>query len=93
MENNFQPADLAVIANALEYYRDYMMQDIELSADHPNIARYFRRCAEDANKVLQSVRAELGLPEKPWKYADVVAQTAADVFPELHGGKDADHET
>lgn len=134
MECNFQVDELAMIANALEFYRDHMARDVDLTADNHNLARYFQLCADGADKVLTLVRAQLGLPEKPWIYASAVAQTAqeiegscegcmhidcelderpcseccrldrvdryeeedptlADVFPELHGGKDANHET
>lgn len=70
MENNLNlenSYDLMVIANALEYYRDSMAKDIQLSADHPNIARYFRKCAEDADRVRKVVETRLGLDPKPWK--------------------------
>lgn len=82
MENNLpleQFGDLVVIAAALERYRDYMAKDIELSADHPNIARYFQRCANDADRVLKYVRAQLGLPEKPWKNTETAGLTSQEI--------------
>lgn len=79
MECNFQVDELATIAAALEFYRDHMARDVELTADNRNLARYFQLCADGANSVLTSVRARLGLPEKPWKGVEPNSKTAQEI--------------
>lgn len=79
MECNFQVEELATIAAALEFYRDHMARDVELTADNRNLARYFQLCADGANGVLTSVRARLGRPEKPWKDVEPNSKTAQEI--------------
>lgn len=78
MECNFQVDELAMIASALEFYRDHMARDVELTADNHNLALYFQQLADGADRILTLVQAQLGLPEELLKKE---TKTQGDVLP------------